>query len=314
MQKKKITGREAFIEYYRPLFDSDETFEMFLTSLEAETFPILRFPKKNEAKLKKLWKKEKLPWEVLSWYPYALKWPQGVGKGTTLPGSELYYVQNASSLLPVLALDPQPGECVLDACAAPGGKALFIAELMKGEGEFVANDLSGVRAARMKKIFAAYGVEEFVNVHHWNAMSFSRSHPLGFDKILLDAPCSSEKHVFNSPKHIRDWKSGRIKHLKKRQWTMLKSLWKALAPGGVLVYSTCAVTPDENELLINKFVQRVEKAVPNSIEVLPLSPDLPHEKGRVHPHKYPNMDPMFVAIFRKTKEEELSPSSKISSN
>jgi len=278
-----------FDEYYKDLFASTAEFNEWKKQMLASTHPILRFNPANEKRLKSLWKESGYQWVISPHYKYTLEWPKEVALGEALPGYEehLFYVQNASSLFPVMALDPQPGEKILDACAAPGGKALFIAELMQGEGEFLANDLSRDRRIRMHQIFKEYGVEDFVQIMGRNAMGFAKSHPEYFDRILVDAPCSSEKHVLASPKHLEEWKPGRVRHLKKLQWSLLKTLWKALKPGGRLVYATCSVAPEENEELIQKFVQREkEGAVLKEIK-------------RIQPSAEGNLDPMFISVLEK---------------
>ena len=286
-----------FEDHYRALFDSPQEFEKVMEALKKPTMPVVRFSVKNERKVRKLWEKAELTWQGLDWHKQAVLWPEEVEIGETLPGSEenLFFVQNASSLLPVLALDPQPGEVVLDACAAPGGKALFIADLMQGEGELLANDMSNARRGRMRRLFEEHGYSDFAEIMGRNAASFGGTHKEVFDRILLDAPCSSEKHVINSPKHLREWKPGRIRHLRKLQWRLIQALFKALKPGGRLVYSTCSITPEENEELIERFVKKLNEQV----QYVKLNPKLPHENGRVWPHKYDNMDPMFIAILEK---------------
>lgn len=286
-----------FENYYRSLFETPAEFEKFWEALKNPTRPILRFTPRNGKKLRKLWDKAGLKWEVLDWYSYALKWPEGTSMGETLPGGEekLFYVQNASSLLPVLALAPKPGEKVLDACAAPGGKALFIADLMQGEGELLANDISNDRRGRLRRLFQDYGYVDFVNIMGRNAASFGGTHKEYFDRILLDAPCSSEKHVLASPRHLREWKPGRIRHLSKLQWRLIQALFKALKPGGRLVYATCSIAPEENEKLIEKFLQKLG----DDVCEVKFDPSLPHENGRVWPHQHENMDPMFVVILEK---------------
>lgn len=297
MSSKKVSsrGEEGFIQYYEKLFEKEAG--LFFEALRQKNKPILRFNPQNEKILKKLWQKEGLTWETLKWYPYALKWPSERPEKTPLPGHEppLFYAQNPSSLIPVLALDPQPGETILDACAAPGGKALFIAERLKGQGEFYANDSSSARRERMRKIFQEHGLDSFIHILGKNALSLFKTHRDYFDKILLDAPCSSEKHVFNNPKELKHWSPGRIRGLKNQQFMLLKRLFYCLKPGGRLVYSTCAVTPEENEEVIEKFLKKfADQAVKK-----PTSSEIPVQDGRILPHKNPGMDPLFVAIIEK---------------
>ena len=203
MSKQK-RGKEAFEEYYQE----------YLEGLSKKSLPILRFNPKNEEELKKLWKKQNLKWKTLEWYPYALQWPSEVEFGRELPidNKNIFYIQNASSLLPVLALDSQKNDKVLDACAAPGGKALFIAEQMN-KGQLTVNDLSAKRMQRLRQTFSDYGIKEFTS-HKGNSATLFKKYPEHFDRILLDAPCSSEKHIYHSPNHLKEWSPGRIRQLK----------------------------------------------------------------------------------------------------
>lgn len=286
MAKQTLKGKEAFLAYYRSIFgeETDEVLKGLLQTIP----PVLRFAAKNEERLNKLWQEKGLTVEVAESYPLALKWPKEVPFGEKLPGFDenLFYPMSESSLLPVLALEVNPGEKVLDACAAPGGKALMIAETLDGTGELVANDLSGARANRMRQVLADF-VGKGVSVTVKPAEALPYSYPEFFDKILLDAPCSSEQHVYQSPKHLNAWSHKRVTTLKKRQYGMIKSLLYALKPGGRLVYSTCAITPEENEQVIEKVLTKLEGRI-----------RLARESRQAMPHK-DGVDPMFVAVFQK---------------
>lgn len=308
---QKQTGSQAFEEYYRSLFTTDTEFHSFLTELRKNRPPGLRFNSIHESQLRELWKAAELPFEVLPWYPSMLTWPKEAVLGTELPGfrEHLFYPMSPSSLLPVLALDPHPSDYILDACAAPGGKSMAIAEKLGTSHTLVANDLSRLRRDRMKHIFADYS--QHIAVWGMKAELICKKAPEAFDKILLDAPCSSEAHIYNTPAELEKWSYNRITGLKKRQVGLLSGLWHALKPGGILVYSTCAVTPEENEWVVGKFLKRRK----GEAELVPFSSEIPlpgtvglagvyptafdlSKVRRVLPH-IDNLDPMFVAVFRK---------------
>lgn len=278
-----MKGKAGFLEYYRQLFSSDEDFQQFLHNLTTEHLPILRFSAKNAVHLKELWAAQRLPWKISPDYPLALLWPNNIPAGIELPGyaEQLFFPMNPSSLQPVLALDPKPGEVILDACAAPGGKALFIADLMGDAGTLQANDSSGARRQRLRTILTEYGHSE-VAVIGQHAETLFKRYPQKFDKILLDAPCSSEKHVWNSTKHLTDWSPSRIKRLYYQQVALINGLWLALKPGGRLVYSTCAVNTMENEGVIEQLLKKYPEAQVVS-------------QQRIWPDTTTH-DPMFVAI------------------
>jgi len=305
----KKRGKEAFIDYYRSFFADESQFNDFIKSLEIRTLPILRFNPKNESGLRKLWKNAGFKWETVSWYPHALKWPKDVPLGTELPGykEHLFYPMNPSSLLPALALDVQSDDLILDACAAPGGKALIIAENLGKKGKLIANDISGARRFRMKQIFFDYG---FSSIELWGkkAEIIFKTNPDYFDRILVDAPCSSEKHVWNSKEHLKDWSPGRVRQLKQRQLALLCGLFIALKPGGRMVYSTCAITPEENEEVVAKLLKKKQGA----IRLVSYKTKAPVQSGikgewneffdskkvnRIWPDE--EYDPIFVAVFEK---------------
>lgn len=288
-------GKIGFEAYYRQLFGTDLEFQKFLKNLTAEHLPILRFAPKNETRLKELWAAAGMPWpaspakrgeQVSTEYRYALLWPKNIPLGTELPGyaEHLFFPMNLSSLQPVLVLDPQPGELILDACAAPGGKALFIADLMGDASTLSANDSSAGRRQRLRSIMTDYGHSE-VRVIGTNAAIIFKRYPEYFDKILLDAPCSSERHVYLSPKHLAEWSPSRIKRLAQDQKALINGLWLALKPGGTLVYVTCAVNQEENEKQIENFLKKHPTAIVQ--QQTRISPDAAEH------------DPMFFAVIKK---------------
>lgn len=300
-------GNEAFHDHYCEIFG--EEWPMIAMSLTNQQQPVLRFSPQNEVALKNIWANHKLPWKTLDWYPYALLWPETIPSGETIPGFEekLFYPMNASSLLPALALAPQPKELILDACAAPGGKTLLMHDLSQGKAQIIANDLSPRRSTRMKEIFNDYRVEN-IETWHKKAEIIYKRHLEYFDKILIDAPCSSEKHVINSEKHLNQWSKGRVKQLQMRQIALICGLSLALKPGGTLVYSTCAVTPEENEIVVNKILQKKKNKLKLSAFNKPVSfggglqsyCNFPSELVARSPFQG-TYNPIFVAKFEKTE-------------
>lgn len=166
-------------------------------------------------------------------------------------------------MVPPLILYPQPGETVLDLTAAPGSKTSQIAALMKCHGELVANDVNKVRFFRLKANMEMLGVTD--ERADWNfrlrledGALLSKEYPAYFDKILLDAVCSGEARFINGePKTYGYWSEHKIKRMAYWQQRLVFSAWSALKPGGVLVYSTCTLAPEENEVLISKFLTRL---------------------------------------------------------
>lgn len=170
------------------------------------------------------------------------------------------YIQNTSSWLPVVALNPSPKETVLDVCAAPGGKTSHIAALTKNAGDIIANDNSKPRLVRMRRNLERLGVNAKLTLHDATTLT----HKLdigGFDKILLDAPCSGEGLVnLSDPSSLDTWSEAHIKRLSNLQKRILQQSWHLLRPGGRLVYSTCTSAPEENEIVIQWLLDRNDDA------------------------------------------------------
>lgn len=166
------------------------------------------------------------------------------------------YFQSLSSQLPALFLDPHPSEKILDMTAAPGSKTTQIAALMKNQGEILANELNPVRAERLKYNLTKQGVA-IASVYLGNGASLGRECPETFDRVLLDAPCSAEGRIeLRDPKSVRSWSIKKIHQYSRLQKQLFLSGYKALKPGGTLVYSTCTLAPEENEKIIDWALKR----------------------------------------------------------
>ena len=177
----------------------------------------------------------------------------------------LYYVQEAVQTLPVMALDPQPGEAILDLCAAPGGKATFIAARMRNQGTLVANEPSGRRQMSLLANINRLGVLNTM-ITAYQGENF----PMGtkFDRVLVDAPCSAEG-TLRKESSLQNGASERtIFRLARLQKRLIVRAFDLLAPGGVLVYSTCTFAPEENEAVVAHLLQeRPAQVLPFNIPI-----------------------------------------------
>jgi tRNA (cytosine49-C5)-methyltransferase len=185
-----------------------------------------------------------------------------------LPNDGSIYIQNAASWLPVLALGPQPSDKILDMCAAPGGKASHIAALTYNQAELWVNDNSRPRQAKIRANFQRLNVQPTYYTLY-DARYLTKKLPVGtyFDKILLDAPCSGEGMLtIDSDKDMSTWSVAHIRRLQSLQKQLIMQAWRLLKPGGVLVYSTCTMAPEENEMVIDYLLRKVDDA---RLEVLP---------------------------------------------
>jgi len=163
----------------------------------------------------------------------------------------LFYVQDSSTLLAVTELNPQAGETVLDFCAAPGGKTTFVAQLMNNRGCIMAQDVSEERLRLVQENCERLGVTCIETV----LLSAPDSRPsTGFDRVLVDAPCSNTG-VMRRRVDLR-WRiqPREISRLQQTQLDLLKQAASKLKPGGILVYSTCSLEPEENQEVVKRFL------------------------------------------------------------
>ena len=166
------------------------------------------------------------------------------------------YIQNLSSLLPVLLLDPQPGETILDLAAAPGGKTLHLVAQMQNQGRVSAVEAVRSRYYRLRENLRR-GQARIVRTYLTDGRTVGRKTPERFDRVLLDAPCSSEGRFRSGhPDTWRYWSLRKIREQARKQQGLLRSAMRALRPGGTLVYCTCAFAPEENELIIDRQLRR----------------------------------------------------------
>jgi 5-methylcytosine rRNA methyltransferase NSUN4 len=178
-----------------------------------------------------------------------------------------YYLMDAASILPTEALDIRPGEKVVDLCAAPGGKSFLCALKMKNQGLLISNDRSAARRARIHRIFDDYLPKTEQRNHKvtgHDASKWCLYEKSVYDKVLLDAPCSSERHVLEDSKELSLWAPGRTKAIAISQFAMLASALDIVKVGGTIVYSTCALSQLENDDIIRKLHQKR----PNRFEVI----------------------------------------------
>lgn len=180
------------------------------------------------------------------------------------------YVQNASSLIPVLALDPRPGEKILDLAAAPGGKASHIASIIGNNAHLWLNDSLAARLRKLESMVQLLNVkaEHVTSVPAQYADKFIHHE---FDRILLDAQCSGEGRIdLLRPNALQYWSLARVKKYGLLQQRMLVAAFKLLRPGGALVYSTCSISPEENEQPIDHLLRHYDaRVVPIDIGLPP---------------------------------------------
>lgn len=206
------------------------------------------------------------------------------------------YIQSLSSMLPPLILNPQAGERVLDLTAAPGSKTTQMACLMKGRGTIVANDNNRIRFFKLKANIELQGAAN-VELSMRPGELFGRDLPESFDKVLLDAPCSAEgRFLVHEPSSYHYWKIAKIKEMARKQKNLILSAFRTLRPGGVLVYSTCTFAPEENEGVVNWFLEKCKSADVANVEKITLP--LPNQMPGLAKWEDQSFDPFLRSALR----------------
>ncbi len=166
-----------------------------------------------------------------------------------------YYVQEASAAAPAPLLDVQPGQRVLDMCAAPGGKSAQLAGALGGRGLLVANEYDAARANILKSNLERMGVANAVVLNEAPAR-IAAALPGWFDRVLVDAPCSGEGMFRKEPQAVRQHSQALVQRCAALGAQILDAAAAALRPGGRLVYSTCTFAPEEDEAQVGAFLAR----------------------------------------------------------
>lgn len=256
-----------------------------------------------------------ISWRPVEWAAGIFQLEQSIDlrrlQETDLFKTGCLYAQGLSSYLVPLLLDLEPGQTVLDMCAAPGSKSTQMALMLGGRGALHLNEKVRDRFFRLKSNMDLQGYEN-LNLSMKPGAWFGRGMPSFFDRILLDAPCSSEgRFHLSKPDSFKYWKLMKIRECQKKQKKLLRAAVYALKPGGLLVYSTCTFAPEENEAVVDWAL----RTMPDEIELLPV--ELPvhnvmpgmtswQEKAfnpqvqlcrRIIPDE--QMDAFFIAKFRR---------------
>ena len=274
-----------------------EEYPAFLESLERPRAVALRFnPLKGEVP-ELPFVGEPVPWETMGYY-YDPEARPGLH-----PYHEagVYYLQEASAMSAVTLLDPQPGEKILDLCAAPGGKSTQIAGRMAGEGFLLCNEFNPKRAKILSRNIERMGIANAL-VTNEHPQRLAEKLPGFFDRVLIDAPCSGEGMFRKEEAAVTDWSVETVQMCARRQAEILSSGAILVRPGGRLVYSTCTFAPEENEQTIAAFLEDHPEF---SLEAVDAPWFTPAGEGqfRLWPHKLLG-EGHFAAVLRKTGGEE----------
>ena len=241
-----------------------------------------------------------IPWWQGAWYLA----PEAAAGSHPLHDAGAYYLQEPSAMAAVAALDPKPGETVLDLCAAPGGKASQIAERLMGVGALLANEVNPSRARILARNLERMGAVSTA-VSCESPVRLAEKLPRAFDKILVDAPCSGEGMFRREPDSRAQWRPESPAGCALRQGEILRSAALLLRPGGIMAYSTCTFNETENEGVIRRFLTDHPDFRPLSF-ALPGLPEADQGMLRIWPHRHRG-EGHFIALMAKADGDDYPP-------
>ncbi len=245
-----------FVERYERIDDSEEFYEYMAkplrTSVRVNT---LKASVEDVVEsLSERFELEPIPWCREGFFVNAEK------IGSTIEHQlGLIFSQEASAMIPAIALEVEPGMLVLDMCAAPGGKTTQIAQYMKNEGCIIANDVKVDRLNILISNLQRCGVT-IARVTMKDGRFFKRFAGR-FDRVLIDAPCSNVGMIRKNFKYLKMWRMREVESLSRLQKELIMAGYNALKPGGILVYSTCTLDPLENEEVIDHLIANTDAVV-----------------------------------------------------
>ncbi|XP_051006062.1 tRNA (cytosine(34)-C(5))-methyltransferase, mitochondrial isoform X2 [Acomys russatus] len=225
-----------------------------------------------------------------------------------------FYLLNAASLLPVLALELSDGENVLDLCAAPGGKSVALLQCAH-PGYLLCNEYDSLRVRWLRQTLESFIPQPLINVikvSELDGRDIGDAQPETFDKVLVDAPCSNDRSwLLSSDSQKAAWRIHQRSSLPVLQGDLLRSGIQALRPGGILVYSTCTLSKAENQDVISKILNSNSNIMPVDISGIAkicsrdftFAPTDQKCSLLVIPQKGKAWGPMYIAKLRKKNHE-----------
>ncbi|MBR1392140.1 MAG: RsmB/NOP family class I SAM-dependent RNA methyltransferase [Lachnospiraceae bacterium] len=300
---------QDFTERMRHMLGDE--FPAFLASYEQEKRQGLRL---NPLKTSRERFETQTDWRLapVLWAEYGYYYDKAFAPGKhPYHASGVYYIQEPSAMAPARYLDAQPGEIILDLCAAPGGKSTQIAGAMRGQGLLICNEIHPARAKILSENIERMGIRNALVTNETPARLAER-YEACFDRIMVDAPCSGEGMFRKNEDACEEWSLEQVAICAERQDEILEAAAQMLKPGGRLVYSTCTFAPEENEGSISRFLAKHPE-----YEILPVKKSEGMSGGRadwiqgaaahiedtirMFPHKLRG-EGHYVAVLKKTGE------------
>ena len=321
--KEKFPPKENFVKRMESLLGEKEAKEFFDISYTKTPISI----RCNTLKIAVKDLKERLEnygWELRQ--PFA-EFPEVMIIDSKLEPGELgktkehllgyYYVQEISSMLPMLVLQPNAGDLVLDLCASPGSKTTQAAAMMENDGTIIANEINMGRIGILNSNLERCGVMNTIVTRKEGVAlceRFLKKTQFRFDKILVDAPCSGEGTLRKSPKTFQMWNINMIKKIAGTQKRLAEAALRILKVGGTMVYSTCTLAPEEDEMIVDYLIRNFDIEVEKIVLSLKFRCGITEWNSvklnksvknclRLYPQDN-NTDGFFVAKIRKLSDRE----------
>jgi len=316
--KTNYQPKPQFIEQIKKLLKNKQDIEKFFESAKTQPLKSIRANTLKISPEKLIKKLKNKNWKIYQPFP---KYPEIITIKNKLKPGELgkikehflghYYVQEITSMMPILALQPKPNDIFLDLAASPGSKTTQAAVKMNNQGTIIANDVSIERISLLSANLEKSEITNAIITKYEGSQLCSKlkKFNLKVDKILLDAPCSGEGNLRTNPKVYQEWSKAYLKKLSKIQKKLAVSALQLLKQDGEMIYSTCTYAPEENELviqhLIDNFNIKIEQ-IDLPIKTRPgitswnnkkLSPQLKNAK-RIYHHDN-NLEGFFLCKIKK---------------
>jgi tRNA (cytosine49-C5)-methyltransferase len=260
MQEHEVDIKPKFKEHYSQLTDWDAfihySLQYLRRSIRINTLKTT-IPGVKKSLEEKDWILTPIPWCSEGFWVKHKEDRRDIGN-TEEHSLGYFYVQEAASMIPPLALQPQKHEKVLDMCASPGSKTSQLCTMMQNRGIIVANDYKGMRLAPLGLNMQRIGATNVI-ITLMQGQWFKKA-GIMFDKILVDAPCSGTGTIRKSFKTLKIWNLPSIRRLAAEQRQLITTAFEILKPGGTMVYSTCSCEPLENEAIIHHLLTTYNNA------------------------------------------------------
>ncbi|WP_281951105.1 RsmB/NOP family class I SAM-dependent RNA methyltransferase [Nitrosophilus kaiyonis] len=263
----KSDNEKIFFERIKKI--NPKLLELLKRKKEKFSFRINRLKTTNE-EIEKFLKNLNIEYEKVNWfedvYILDIKDRDKIIKSNEYSQGKIY-IQNLSSIFCALNIDLKENEWLLDMASAPGGKSLLWSSLLENRGKISAVEKDKNRFFMLKRNIKSYGVKN-IKTYNKDGRAIGKICPNYFDKVLLDAPCSSESEFdFTKENPITYWNLRRVYRNSKLQKELIVSAWNSLKPGGILIYATCTFSPEENEEVVDFLLKKFENAKILDIDV-----------------------------------------------